>query len=191
MDTGIVTVALGLLVIAVFVHFVGRGKGSGDSPPTRFPPEWEQPSNCQEAAVAWDNARQLQCAAIADEAAARARAEAIRGQLHAAIAAGISLAAAAAGAAAAAAAATATIFGIPAGIVLWGVAAALGAASLGAFAAADFLGGMLAAAETDVAVKAAARREWDSMVAAGRAAINEACSQDQANNILGRTAPCG
>lgn len=137
MEVGIIIL---VVVVALIAFFIGIATGSA-----RNPPSIERPgappgdANCKDACTRWDNARQAQCNAKADEAAARSRADGIRGQMLAFVAAATSLTIAGAAALAAAAAATATIFGIPAGVVLTGVAIGLFALAAAAAASAAML----------------------------------------------------
>lgn len=181
-----------LVVVGIVIAFlIGAGTGSSLNPPSVGRPGDPKPdANCADACARWDNARQVQCSAKADEAAARSRADGIRGEMFAALAAGTALAAAGAAALAAAAVATATIFGIPAGIVLTGVAIGLFALAAAALVAATIFAGQLVAAESDVNSKAAARRTWDAEVASARQAVNATCPIDSANACLARAAPC-
>lgn len=188
---GVIGAVIGIIVLATgFIYYRGLVKGSEDNPATVGGPSGIAPANCGQACSEWDNARQMLCGAKADEAAARSRADGIRGQLAAAIAAAVALAVGGAAAAAAATVATASFFGIPAAAILWGVAIALFVASAAAYVAADFLAGELTAAEADAANKAEARQAWDGAVAAARAEVNKKCSEAEANACLSRSAPC-
>jgi hypothetical protein len=183
---------IGVIVVDVVggLYAAGYATGNANSPPTVSLPSGGRTDDCQAACVAWDNARQMQCGARADEAAAKSRADGIRGMLVAAIAAAAALAAAAAATFVAAAAATATFFGIPAGIVLTGIAIGLSIAAATAAGAAIVLAGQLTAAEADLAEKASARQTWDAAVTTARDNVNKVCSVEQANACLSRTAPC-
>lgn len=187
---GVVVVIL--VVVGVAIAFlIGLGTGSSLNPPSvERPGEPKADANCADACARWDNARQMQCNAKSDEAAARSRADGIRGQMLATLAAATTLAVAGAAALAAAAAATATIFGIPAGIVLTGVAIGLFVLAAAALAAAAIFTGQLVAAESDVNDKAATRRAWDTEVANARSAVNASCPIDAANACLSRAPPC-
>jgi hypothetical protein len=181
----VIVAVVGALVIA------GYENGKGGNPTTTFPPsDTTSIAGCQQACAAWDAARQMQCNARADEQAARARADAVRTQMLAFTAAGVSLGIAGGVALAAAGAATATIFGIPLAAVLYGVAAALFVLAAAATAAAAYFAGQLINAELDVASKSAARAGWDGEVARTRNAVNTNCSLAEANACLSRTAPC-
>lgn len=191
MEIGTIGFIVALIVtVGVLIYARGYNEGSGSNPRTVPGPRSSDSADCKQACVAWDNARQMLCAAKDDEAAARSRADGIRGQLVAAITAAVSLGVAAAATAVAATAATASVFGIPAAVILWGIAIGLAAASAVAWAAAAYLGGELTAAEANVAAKASARQDWDSAVAGIRAAVNRLCTEAEANACLSRTAPC-
>jgi hypothetical protein len=188
---GVILFVAGAIVLAAGLLFYwGSSKGSGDSPPTIPRPTGTDSNDCRQACSAWDNARQMLCAAKADEAAARSRADGIRGQVAAATASAVSLGVGGAAAAAAATTATATFYGIPAGVVLWGIAIALFIASAAAWAAVAQLAGQLTAAEADVGVKASTRQSWDKAVVDARAAVNSLCTEAEANACLSRTAAC-
>lgn len=180
-----VVVVVGGLVVLGF--FTGRAQ----NPPTVASPGGASADgNCRQACARWDTARQMQCNSRADEAAARSRADAIRNQMLAFIAAATSLTIAGAATLVAAAAATATFFGIPAGIALTAVAIGLFVLAAAATASAAYFAGQLVAAEADVGSKAAARQAWDTEVASARAEVNARCSPEEANACLTRTAPC-
>ncbi len=181
-----------VLIVGALVglYFGGRAIGDGANPPTITLPRESSAADCKQACTEWDNARQMQCNAKADEEAARNRADGIRNELLAVLAAAVALAVSGAATLAAAAAATATIFGIPAGIVLTGIGIGLLIAAAAAFALADVLMGELGSAESDVANKAAARNAWDKAVADARNKVNSKCTLDEANSCLGRAAPC-
>lgn len=181
-----VRVVVGILTVGLTeFYFWGTRKGGGDSPTTVASPTASDPADCQQACRDWDRARQMLCAAKADEQAARDRANGIRGQLAAAIAAATALTAAGIAAAVAAAAS-----GWPAILFLAIVTAVLFASALIAWVAAEFLGGQLSSAEADLAEKAKVRAEWDAAVVAARDAVNAKCSLAEANACLSRTAPC-
>lgn len=187
MILGIVAV---VVIVGATLFGLGVKSGTNGNPKTVAPPDRPSIQTCQEACAAWDNARQMQCNAKADEDAARARADSIRTEMLAFIAAAISLAAGAAATLVAAGVATATFFGIPLGVILTGIAIGLAVASGVASAAADVLAGQLVAAETDYGAKANARRGWDTEVANDRGQINLLCSIDEANACLSRSTPC-
>lgn len=186
-----VAVVILVVVVLVIAFLFGVSTASSLNPPSLGQPgDPKADASCAEACARWDNARQMQCSAKADEAGGRSRADGIRGEMFAALAAATAFAAAAVAALVAAAAATATIFGIPAGIVLTGVAIGLFAASATALAAAAVFAGQLVSAESDVNTKVATRRAWDGEVAAARQAVNSSCPIDAANACLSRAAPC-
>lgn len=168
-----------------FFYFWGVRDGGGDSPPTVTAPAPSDPGDCQAACVAWDNARQMQCSARADEQAARDRANGLRGQVAAAIAFAATVLGAAIAVTIAAVSAgwPAIVFLAIAAAIAWSLFAAATAASL-------FLGGQLSSAEADAAAKSQARADWDAAVAAARAQVNSQCSPAEANACLSRTAPC-
>lgn len=180
-----------LIIVVVGAVFVsGIQVGDKGSPTTVSLPGDSSPDGCAQACAAWDKARQMECIAKADEASARARADAIRTQMLAFIASAVSLGIAGGATLAAAGVATATIFGIPLGIVLTAVAISLFVLAAAAFLYADFLAGQLVAAEADATRKAAARSAWSTAVATARAQVNSSCSVAEANACLSRTAPC-
>lgn len=167
-------------------YFWGKRSGGSGNPPTVTLPGATDTADCAQACSTWDNARQSLCGAKSDEAAARARADGIRGQL---------LAVVAAEATAIGVAVTATVAAIAAGapwvvVILAVVAVILWAAVATLAAVVAFLGGQLNAAEIDLATKASARQAWDNAVANARAEVNSKCSQAEANACLSRTAPC-
>jgi hypothetical protein len=180
-----------LIVVIVGAVFVsGLQAGSNASPTTITLPGSATADGCAQACVAWDNARQMECNAKADEAAARSRADAIRTQMLAFVASAVSLGIAGGATLAAAGAATATIFGIPLGIILTAIAVSLFVLAAAAFLYADFLAGQLVSAEADATNKSAARNAWSTAVANARAQVNKNCSPAEANACLSRTAPC-
>jgi len=180
-----------LAAVIVGLFFVGVGVGSAQNPPTvALPGDAPSELSCQSACSRWDNARQMLCGAKADEIAAKNRADGIRTSMLAFIATAVALTGAGVTALIAAAAATATFFGIPAGIVLTGVAIALFALAAAATAAAAVFAGELVVAEADAARKADARQKWDAEVALARSEVNAKCPVEQANACLSRAAPC-
>lgn len=187
MVIGIVAI---VVVVVVGLYLIGVATGNGNSPPTISLPSGGRSDDCQSACAAWDNARQMQCSARADEAAAKSRADGIRNAMLASLAAAVALGAAAAATFAAAAAASATILGIPAAALLTGIAIGLAIAAAAALSAALVLAGQLTAAEADLAEKASARQTWDAAVVSARDTVNKVCSMEEANACLSRTAPC-
>ena len=183
-----IIILIAVVVGGVFVS--GLQVGAGGSPKTITLPDGTAGDNCAQACIAWDNARQMECIAKADEASARSRADALRTQMLAFMATAVSLGIAGGVALAAAGAATATIFGIPLGIILTGIAVALFVLAAAAFLYADFLAGQLVSAEADATRKSNARSAWSTAVAAARAQVNAKCSAAEANACLSRTAPC-
>ncbi|MGH6785532.1 MAG: hypothetical protein ACREBO_01775 [Novosphingobium sp.] len=181
-----------MVVIAIAGGFIlGRAAGTNDSPPTiSLPADGSSAKDCDAACVAWDNARQMACNAKNDEAAARARADGLRGQVVAALATAVSLATAAAATFVAAAAAAGTIFGLPAAAVLTGIAVGLAISAAVAFLIADGFVGAMTAAEADASAKTSARQTWDAEVARLRALVNSQCPPDKANACLSRASPC-
>ncbi len=179
-----------IIVVAGAVFVSGLRVGDGGSPATITLPGSTSADGCAQACVAWDNARQMECNAKADEAAARSRADAIRTQMLAFAGLAVTLGIAGGVSLAAAGAATATIFGIPLGIILTAIAVALFILAAAAFLYADFLAGQLVAAEADATKKAAARSAWSTAVTNARAQVNMKCSPAEANACLTRTAPC-
>ncbi len=183
----IVAIIVGTFVV---VFIAGVVISNRSRPRTRAEGTVQRSEDCAEACTAWDNARQELCNAKSDEETVRARADAKRGELLAALALAATLAGTAAGLAAAASATAATIFGIPASAVLWTLAAAAAAVAAIAVLAATFLAGELVALENDFAAKSDLRSSWESVVSESRAAVNSLCSQEEANECLSRTAPC-
>ncbi len=188
-------IIIAIAVVGVLGVLVGVGVATGKTgnPPTISLPEDEKsPADCQQACAAWDKARQMECRAKADEAAARSRADAIRGQMLASIAAAVSLSAAGVAAlvAVGTVSATLTILAIPLVVWLLGIAIGLFIAAAAATAAAAVLAGQLVAAESDSAAKAAARSGWGTAVANARNEVNMKCPLGEANACLSRTAPC-
>jgi len=186
----VIGIIIGIVVILGTVFIAGIRFGDGNKPATVALPGETSVEGCAQACVAWDNARQMECNAKADEASARSQADAIRTQMLAFIAAAVSLGIAGAATLAAAGAATATFFGIPLGIVLTGIAIGLFVASAAALLYADFLAGQLVSAEADATKKAAARSAWSAAVTNARAQVNMKCNSAEANACLSRTAPC-
>lgn len=187
----VVIIALMIVVAVAGAFIIGRAAGSNGSSPTVPAPNRDGGSSeCDKVGAEWDNARQMACNAKSDEAAARNRVENARSQLAVAIATAVSLGTAAAATFVAAAAATATIFGIPAGIVLTGIAIGLVAAAAAATLLVIAWTGALTAADDDLAQKSRARNQWETEVARLRAAINANCPPEKANSFLGRPGPC-
>lgn len=187
-------IVITIIVVVVLAGLVATGVGIGraGSPPTISLPPADTPSaaDCAQACAAWDNARQMECNAKADETAARNRADALRGQMLASIAAAVALSAAGVAALVGATAATATLFGIPLGIYLMGIAVGLFVAAAVAAAAAALFAGQLIAAEQDATSKSAARSAWATTVANARNQVNSKCPLAEANACLSRSAPC-
>jgi hypothetical protein len=186
-----------LIIIGVIVgvgsafYFYGRSIGEKGNPRTiEAPGESSKSSDCAEACAKFDNARQMQCIAKADEAAAKSRVEAIRRDELAAIGTATSFTIAAGVALTAAITTTATIFGIPAGLVLFAVAASLFSLAAAAFAFALNFAGQLAIAKDDAAIKTARRQAWDAEVASARKAVHNSCTTTEANNCLSIPSPC-
>ena len=179
-----------ILVVVGTVFIAGLKVGNDGSAATITLPDSTSAENCAQSCVAWDNARQMECNAKADETTARLRADAIRSQMIAFIATAVSLGTAGAVAIAAAGAASATIFGIPLGIILTAIAVSLFVLAAAAFLYADFLAGQLVSAEADATKKSAARTAWSTAVTNARAQVNMKCSPAEANACLSRTAPC-
>lgn len=181
-----------MVVIAVAGGFVlGRAAGTNGSPKTVSLPSTDvAAADCDQACVAWDNARQMACNAKNDETAARNRADGLRGQVVAAAATAVGLTTAAAATFVAAAAAAGTIFGLPASAVLTAIAIGLAIAAAAATLILDGYTGALTAAEEDAATKASARQAWDAEVARLRALVNSQCPPDKANACLSRPGTC-
>lgn len=187
----VVVIVLVIVAALAGAFILGRAGSSNASPPTIAPPaDGSSTSDCDQACVAWDNARQTACNAKSDEAAARAQIDGIRSQLNTAIAAAVSLGVAAAATFAAAAAATATFFGIPAGLVLLGIAIGLAVAAGAALLLVTAWTGALTAADSDLAAKTSARNLWEAEVARLRAQVNANCPQEKASACLNRPSPC-
>jgi len=184
---------IALVVVVAFggAFILGRAGAANASTPTISVPQGDSSSkDCDQNCIEWDNARSMSCNAKNDEAAARAMADSIRAQLAVAIGTAATLGAAAAATFVAAAAATATIFGIPAGIVLTGIAIGLAATAAAALLLAAGFTGALTAADSDLVAKTRARAAWDAEVARLRALINANCPPDKANACLSRPGPC-
>lgn len=183
------TVVVVVVVVAVFggLFVAGILVTNANSPRTRAPAGEQRSEDCAEACTAWDNARQELCNAKSDEEQARARADAKRTELLAAIAFAATLAGMAVAAAVGAGAASAFPWVAAA---LWVIAAAAAVVALAAAAVATFLAGELAALESDFSAKANVRTTWENAVTDARAAVNNLCSQEEANECLSRTAPC-
>lgn len=183
---GVGEVLLNILTGFSLFFFWGKRSGGAGNPPTVSVPAGTDSTDCRQACSAWDNARQILCSAKADEVAARSRADGIRGQLIAAIA---------AEATATGIAVTATIAASVAVlpwvvVVLVVIAIMLWASVLVLTAVVAFLGGQLNTAEADVASKASARQAWDTAVTNARAEVNSKCSLAEADACLARSAPC-
>jgi hypothetical protein len=192
MEVGIIVIVA--VVVLVGLAVAGYATGKAGSPPTiSLPGDGTSGAGCPEACARWDNARQMQCNARADEAAARSRADAIRGQMLSFLAAAVSLLTAGALALAAVgtlAGSAITIFTIPLIVYLAGIAIGFLTAGAAAAAAAAVFAGQLIAAEQDASAKSAARAAWDAEVAKARNEVNMKCSLEEANACLGRPAPC-
>ena len=186
---GIVFGAAALLLI-LGAAVLGRAFGSSRLPPAQDGPGGSKPEGCEGAIKAWDDARQKACNAKREQDAAQILAADLRGQVVAATAAHVALVVAAVITYAAAAAATATIFGIPAGIVLTGIAIGLTVAAAAALLVLVGLTASLTAADDDLLKKIGNRQAWDNDVTRLRAAINGACSTDRAEAALSRPALC-
>jgi hypothetical protein len=191
----VVGVIIGIAVVALLggLFAAGLAAGGAGNPLTVAPPSIKPAEGCLDACRAWDNARQMQCNAAADEKAARKRADAIRGALFALLAlAGVLLGAAitASVAIGGAVASSVTIAGIALAVWLAGIAIAMFAAAATTIAAATFLAGQLVAADADAGLKANRRQQWDAEVARTRIVVNQACTLAEASLCLSRTAPC-
>lgn len=187
----VVIFALGAIFLIVGAAVLGRGFGSSRLPPTiEGPVKGSGEGGCENAAAEWDKARQNACNAKSDEAAAHRHAADLRGQVAAATAAHLALVVAAIATYAAAAAATATVFGIPAGIVLTGVAIGLTVAAAAALLVLIGLTAALTAADDDLRDKMLARQQWEGKAAAERERINRECPPERAQEVLSRPSPC-
>jgi len=178
------------LVAIVGAAILGREFGRTRLPPTQDGPDRSKPDGCEDASKHWDQARQMACNAKRDQDAAHLIASDLRAQVIAATAVQIALTVAAVVTYAAAAAATATIFGIPAGIVLTGIAIGLTVAAAAALLVVIGLTASLTAADDDLLAKIRVRQAWDAEVARLRAAILSACAPETANAVLSRPGPC-
>ncbi len=187
----VVIFVLGAIFLVVAAAALGRGFGSSGLPPTiDGPVKGDGKGGCEEAAAKWDEARQNVCNAKSDEEAAFRLAGDVRGQVVAATATHLALVVAAIATYAAAAAATATVFGIPAGIVLTGVAIGLTVAAAAALLVLIALTAALTAADEDLREKVRARHDWEAKVAAERERIKRECSEERAQAVLSRPGPC-
>jgi hypothetical protein len=185
----VITILVVVALAGLFASGVASGK-AGNPPTASLPGDGKSSADCAQACARWDNARQMQCNAKADEAAARSRADGIRGLMLSFIASAVSMAVAGAAVIAAAAAAHATILGIPLAVWLTGIAIGLFVLAAAAFATAAVLAGQLVAAEQDSNAKATARSAWDAEVANARNEVNMKCPLAEASACLSRTAPC-
>jgi hypothetical protein len=196
-----VPTVIAIVVIVVTVLFIGSAIGGffaarAGNPLTLAPPSGRTAEGCADACRQWDNARQMQCNAAADEAAATKRADAIRGAFYALLA----LAAVLIGAAISATIGIGTIVAAStnpitfAGYALaaWLTAVAVGLyiAAVATLLAATFLAGQLIAADADAGLKSSRRQAWDAEVARTRLAVNSSCSAAEAALCLSRTGPC-
>lgn len=183
-------VAAGLLLV-VGAAILGREFGKSRLPPTQDGPgKGSAADGCDAVAAAWDNARQMSCNAHRDEDSAHRLANELRTQVIAATAVQVALTIAAIATFAAAAAATATVFGIPAGLVLTGVAIGLTVAAATALLVVIGLTASLTAADDDVLAKTRVRQAWDAETARLRASVISACPPEKANATLSRPGPC-
>ena len=82
------------------------------------------------------------------------------------------------------------MFGIPAGIVLTGVAIGLTVAAAAALLVLVGLTASLTAADDDLLLKIRNRQDWDNRAGDLRAAINRTCSIERAEAALARPGPC-
>jgi hypothetical protein len=185
----VIFIAAGLLAV-IGAAVLGREFGRTRLPPTQSGPDGSKPDGCEDASKQWDAARQMACNAKRDQDAAQLIAADLRAQVIAATAVHVALVIAAAVTYAAAAAAIATIFGIPAGLVLTGVAIGLTVAAAAALLVVIGLTGSLTAADDDLLAKIRVRQAWDAEVARLRAAILSACPPETANAVLARPGPC-
>src|SRR2546430_2450783 len=140
-----IILGFGLPVALAAATYLGAKSGTAANPPTIVSPAGSSAADCKTACAAFDSARQMQCIARANEATARSRADSIRAQMFAFIAAAAVLAASAAATLALAVAAAASFFGIPLAIVLRAAAAGLAVAAAAAATMAANLAGQLAA----------------------------------------------
>lgn len=185
----VIFIAAGVLAI-VGAAVLGREFGRTRLPPAQDGPSASKPEGCENSIKEWDDARQKACNAKREQDAAQILATDLRGQVVAATAVHVALVIAAVATYAAAAAATATIFGIPAGIVLTGVAIGLTVAAAAALLVLVGLTASLTAADDDLLLKIRNRQDWDNRVADLRAAINRTCPIERADAALARPGPC-
>ena len=127
----VIFIAAGLLAV-IGAAVLGREFGRTRLPPTQNGPHGSKPGGCEDASKQWDAARQMACNAKRDQDAAHLIAADLRAQVIAATAVHVALVIAAVATFAAAAAAIATVFGIPAGLILTGVAIGLTVAAAAA-----------------------------------------------------------
>jgi len=165
--------------IVVGLYIIGRLIGASGNPPTvTVGQNDEETTQCTELCNQYDARRSQRCNAEKDEATAKARADALRGQFLAFLAAAVSLVVAAGAAAV-----------IP--LVGTAVAAALAAAAAVFFALAAVTAGQMAAADIDLANKAKAAQDARAAEAAARALLVQKCaSPDAVDKCLLRPAPC-
>lgn len=185
----VIFIAAGLLAV-IGAAVLGREFGRTRLPPTQDGPGGSKPDGCEDASKQWDAARQMACNAKRDQDAAHLIAADLRAQVIAATAVHVALVIAAVATFAAAAAAIATVFGIPAGLILTGVAIGLTVAAAAALLVVVGLTGSLTAADDDLLAKIRVRQAWDTEVARLRAAILSACPPETANAVLSRPGPC-
>jgi hypothetical protein len=185
----VIFVAAGLLLV-IGAAILGREFGRTRLPPAQDGPGGSKPEGCENSIKEWDDARQKACNAKREQDAAQILAADLRGQVVAATAVHVALVIAAVATYAAAAAATATVFGIPAGIVLTGVAIGLTVAAAAALLVLVALTASLTAADDDLLRKIRNRQDWDNRVGDLRAAINRTCPIERAEAALARPGPC-
>jgi hypothetical protein len=170
--------AIGIGVVVV-LYVIGRVVGAASNPPTvTVGSNDSETTECRDLCNQWDARRQERCNAEKDEVTAKARADALRSQFLAYIAAGVALAGAAV------AAASIPFFGTA-------IAAGLAAAAAVFFALATFTAGQLGAAEIDLAQKAKAAQDARAAEAAARALLVQKCTNSQeVTTCLARPSPC-
>lgn len=166
----IVGIAVGLYLLGRFVL------GTGANPPTISPGSNSDQETCNQHCSQLRNRRQEKCNREEDEKTARARADALRGQLWAAV-----------GTAGGLIAAAATAAAIP--LVGQGIAAGLLAAAAVFLAIAAVLAGELGAAEADLAEKAAAAQAARAAEAEAVRLFGEKCPPEEIEKCL-RTMTC-
>jgi hypothetical protein len=171
-----------LIILGIATLVVASGIGRSMAINSRNPTDAvgennPNPAACREACDQWDRRRSEKCGAEADEAATRARADALRTELSIALSVVAGLLAAAIAAAA-----------LPA--VGWLVAAGFFTAAGVAAATSSFIMGKLVAADEDVGRQEAASHEAREREAEAREIVLSSCPGTEADACLARSGPC-